>query len=58
MAIFSFLLQNDVTETKGVKIVSILSTIHTNILVDSGKINREANEPIRKQKLSLTITKQ
>ena len=58
MAIFSFLLQNDVTETKGVKIVSMLSTIHTNILVDSDKINREANEPIRKQKLSLTITKQ
>ena len=39
---------NDVTKTKSVKIVSMLSTIHTSELVDSGKVNRETNEPIQK----------
>ena len=32
---------NDVTKTKSVKIFSMLSTIHTIELVDSGKVNRE-----------------
>ena len=30
----------DVTKTKSVKIISMLTTIHANILVDSGKVNR------------------
>ena len=32
--------RNDVMKTKSLKIVSMQSTIHANILIDSGKINR------------------
>ena len=47
----------DVTKTKNVKIVSTLSTIHTNILVDSGKTNRKTNEPFRKPEVIIDYNK-
>lgn len=37
------LLLDAVTKTKSIKIVSMISTIHTNISVDSGKTNQETN---------------
>ena len=39
---------NDVTKTKSVKIVSMLSTVHPGNLVDSGKVNRLSGEKIMK----------
>ena len=48
---------NDVTKTNVVKIVSMLSTIHTTILVDSGKTNRVTNEPIRKPEVIVDYNK-
>ena len=48
---------SDVTKTKSVKIVSMLWTIHANILADSGKINRETNEPIRKPEVIVNYNK-
>ena len=39
---------NDVTKTKSEKIVSMLSTVHTGDLVDSGKKNRDTGEEVKK----------
>ena len=46
---------NDVTKTKRVKSVSMLSNIHTNILADSGKTNHETNETIRKSRVIVCV---
>ena len=39
---------NDVTKTKTTKIVSMLSTVHTGELIDSGKVNRSTKLPVMK----------
>ena len=37
------LLLDAVTKTESIKLVSMISTIHTNISVDSGKTNQKTN---------------